>query len=263
MFGITAHDREVFTKNFLRTITFSAKYQENPTCSELADRFVNLFTDVMPVKQVNPGVRFNLDANGIQRDESYQSKQIVLHSSDMRRNLMLSDESCEYVVSGDQYKSSEDMMKIFKKASVFLETCGINKLARLSMRKQNILQFQCVSASDLPVPVNGPVEDVLNNNLLLPYSVVQEINPFIKQSMNTLQLEDNGYILTLRYGFQIQNKEDKKRKATGLLILDLEIYKQDVLVDSIDEELSVFSKELYNAFIWAISKNTLTSLQNG
>lgn len=263
MFGITTHNREVFTRNFLRSINISAKYQEHSTCSELADRFVSLFADVMPVTQVNPAVRFNLNSNGVQRDESYHSKQVTLHSSDMRRSMTLTDDSCEYIVSGDQYKSSEDMKKVFKKAVGYLETCGVNKFARLSMRKQNILQFQCVSGSLDPVPVQGPVEDIFNNKLLLPYSVVNEINPYIKQSMQTLQLEDKGYILTLRYGFQIQKREDDKKKAVGLLILDMDIYKQDVLIDAVEDELSIFNEELYNAFIWAISDNTLNSLKNG
>ena len=78
-----------------------------------------------------------------------------------------------------------------------------------------------------------------------------------------MQLEDSGYQLTLRYGYQIINKDDNGKKADGLIILDLEMSHRNVKIENLESELRIFHTELYNAFIWSLSDNAINILKNG
>lgn len=262
MFGIPTIERQIFTRNFLRSISFSAKYIETSACSELADRLAQMMNDVMPNKQVSDGFRIKFGANGLKEDNLSHPKRLDLRSSDMQRHLTLTDESCDYEVSGTQYKSSDDLRKQYKKAIGYIETCGVKKVVNLSLRKQNILQFECESRDEMPVPVYGPLCDVVSDKLLIPYSTIDNISVHTKQSIQSLQLEEKGYLLTVKYGFQVIERDVTNCKAKGLIIVDLSISKFDVPIDTADDELQIFSSELYNAFIWVISEKTLKILKN-
>lgn len=263
MFGINSTPYEVFAKNFLRSVTFSAFYQETASCTELREQFKKLFSDIMPKAEEANGAKFELNNGTFVQDNRYDAKQLVLRSSDMQKSFTLTNDSCVYDVSGSMYKNSEELNSHIKKASSFLETCGIRDFTNIVLRKQNILQFNIQSNDQRPAPLFGPLTQIISNRLLLSFGSLEDISNYTRQSMQTMQLEDSGYQLTLRYGYQIINKEDNGKKADGLIILDIEMSHRNVKIENLESELHKFHTELYNAFIWSLSDNAIRILKNG
>ncbi len=262
MFGIPPTPREVFSRNFLRSATIVASYKETTTCTTLRDQFKNMFAEDLPdVVEVDP-TRFNIKDGIVTQDETYKAKQVTLRSLDLSNRMTLTDNSCKYEVSGKGYVSSDDFIKQFNKVAIFLQNCGVKKINKLSLQKLNILQFKAESEGGNPIPIYGPLFQVLSNDLNVNYDKLDSIPLHINQSMQTLQLEENGYMLTVKYGFQVQDKAPDLTSATGLVILDLSMSRNNVVVDAVGEELNVFNSELYNAFRWAITDNTLKLLRN-
>lgn len=262
MFGIISQDRTVFKKNFLRSITFNSSYASTPQCTELREQFKNLFSDVMPKTDEMDGTRLLFKDKDVFVQKEENAKQLTLRSNDVQRSMTLTNEACSYVIAGSQYKCSDELRTQYKKALMFLQTCGIKKMQKISLRKQNILQFNIKSAKNESVPSYEPLRKIMSENLLLQYNNINAINPFISQSIQTLQLEDNGYLLTIRYGYRILNKGSENTESNGLVIIDLDISKQEVPIDDVANIFDTFNTEIYNAFIWSLSEDFLNSLKS-
>ena len=260
MFGIDPQIWEVFPNNFLRSVHLRATYSSAPKCSEDRNRFKELFADTMPKVEDASSVKILIGNKGNTIEEDQNEHRLVLHSNDMQQEMAFSNEECSYGILGDGYKGFNEMRKPYQKALFFAQTCGVHVLNSLMLRKINVLQFKAESQTDAFVPIHGALSQVVENNLLLQYDQLSHINPYIKQSMQSLVLEDNGYELLVKYGFETIRRENKSRLANGVVVVDLTISKHRVAMDDIDSELSIFNKELFSAFRWTVTPHAINQI---
>ena len=257
MFGISPQIREIFPSNFLRSVHLRATYSSTPKCSEDRNRFKELFADTMPKVDDASSVKILIGNKGNTIEEDQNEHRLVLHSNDMQQEMVFSNEECSYNISGDGYKGFDGMRKQYQKALVFAQTCGVHVLNSLMLRKVNVLQFKAESKTNAFVPIHGAFSQVVEPDLMLQYDNLSSINPHIKQSIQSLVLEDNGYDLMVKYGFETIRRENESRSVDGVVVIDLTISKRQVAMDSVDRELAIFNDELFSAFRWTITSNAI------
>lgn len=260
MFGISPQTREVFPGNFLRSVHLSATYPSTPKCSEDRNRFKELFADTMPKVEDASSVKIFIGNKGNSIEEDQNEHRLVLHSNDMQQEMAFSNEECVYDISGDGYKGFDEMRKSYQKALVFAQTCGVHVLNSLMLRKVNVLQFKAESQTQYFVPIHGAFSQVVEHDLLLQYDNLSTINPHIKQSFQSLLLEDKGYELLVKYGFETIRRDNESRLVNGIIVVDLTISKRQVIMDNVDRELAIFNDELFSAFRWTVTTQTINQI---
>lgn len=260
MFGISPQNREIFPRNFLRSVHLRATYSSSPKCSEDRNRFKELFADTMPKVEDASSVKILIGNKGNTIEEDQNVHRLVLHSNDMQQEMVFSNEECSYGISGDGYKGFEEMRKQYQKALIFAQTCGVHVLNSLMLRKVNVLQFKAESQSTAFVPIHGATSQLLEPDLLMNYNHLSSINPYIKQSMQSLVLEDNGYELLVKYGFETIRRENESRSVDGIVVVDLTISKRQVAMDDIERELALFNDELFSAFRWTVTSHAINHI---
>lgn len=260
MFGISPQNREIFPRNFLRSVHLRATYSSSPKCSEDRNRFKELFADTMPKVEDASSVKILIGNKGNTIEEDKNVHRLVLHSNDMQQEMVFSNEECSYGISGDGYKGFEEMRKQYQKALIFAQTCGVHVLNSLMLRKVNVLQFKAESQSTAFVPIHGALSQLVESDLLMKYNHLSSINPYIKQSMQSLVLEDNGYELLVKYGFETIRRENESRSVDGIVVVDLTISKRQVAMDDIERELALFNDELFSAFRWTVTSHAINHI---
>lgn len=264
MFGIASQSREIYSHNFIRSVHLRATYPSTSKCSDNRARFKDLFSDVMPKAEDSKAVKIELNSKGSKVEASDNEHRIVLHSDDMQKEMAFSNEDCQYIVSGEDYKSFDEVSKQFKKALFFAQTCGVHTLNTLTVRKINVVQFNGeTTEGNSIVPIHGALKELVGNDLIIAYDVRRSINPYIKQSMQTIVLQDQGYELTIKYGVEALQREKDSKKISGIVVIDLMMKKNQVLVDSLEDELSKFNNEIFSAFRWMLTETAIKLLNNG
>ena len=266
MFGINPQNREVYPHNFIRSVYLRATYTSTQQCSDSRERFVDLFADVMPKVDDTSAVKIELNNKGnkIEADES--AHRLVLHSNDMQKEMSFANDECTYTVSGLDYKDFEEVSKQYQKALFFAQTCGVHTLSSLSLRKVNVVQFKGeITEGDSIVPIHGALSELVGKELLFSYEARKSINPYIKQSMQSIILKDQEYELTIKYGVEALRREDNSKKLSGIVVIDLTMKKNQVAMDSLKDELVKFNNEIFSAFRWTLSDAAIKLLrgQNG
>ena len=214
----------------------------------------------MPKVEDANSVKILIGKNGSTIEENQNEHRLVLHSNDMQQEMVFSNEECSYGISGDGYKSFDGMRKKYQKALVFAQTCGVHMLNSLMLRKVNVLQFKAESQTKDFVPIHSALNQVVEHDLLLQYDHLSSINPHIKQSMQSLVLEDNGYELLVKYGFETIRRENESRSVDGVVVIDLTISKRQVVMDDVERELAIFNDELFSAFRWTITSHAIDQI---
>lgn len=260
MFGISPQNREIFPRNFLRSVNLRATYLPSQKCTEDRSRFKELFADTMPKVEDASSVQILIGDTGNKIEENQNDHRLVLHSNDMQQEMAFSNEECSYAISGDGYKGFEEMCKPYQKALLFAQTCGVHMLNSLMLRKVNILQFKAESQSTDSVPFHGALSQVVEHDLLMQYDNLGSINPYIKRSMQSLMLEDNGYELLVKYGFETIRRKNENRSVNGVVVVDLSISKRQVTMDDVERELALFNEELFSAFRWTVTSDAINQI---
>ncbi|MDE7118654.1 MAG: TIGR04255 family protein [Bacteroidaceae bacterium] len=260
MFGISPQNREVFPNNFLRSVHLRATYSSTPKCSEERNRFKELFAETMPKAEDANSVKIHISRNGNTIEENQDEHRLVLHSNDMQQEMAFSNKECSYGISGDGYKNFDEMRKQYQKALAFAQTCGVHALNSLMLRKVNVLQFEAESQTQNFVPIHGALNRVVEPDLLLQYDHLSSINPHIKQSMQSLVLEDNGYELLIKYGFETIRRKNESRLVEGVVVIDLTVSKRQVVMDDVERELEIFNDELFSAFRWTVTSHAINQI---
>lgn len=266
MFGINPQDREVYPRNFIRSVYLRATYPSTQQCSSNRERFLNLFADIMPKVDDTSAVKIELNNKGNKIETDENAHRLVLHSNDMQKEMTFANEECAYTVSGLDYKDFEDVSKQYQKALFFAQTCGVHTLSSLTLRKVNVVQFKGETAEDNAlVPIHGALSELIGKELLFSYEARKSINPFIKQSMQSIVLKDQDYELTIKYGVEALRRENNNKRLSGVVVIDLMMRKNQVTMDSLKEELTTFNNEIFNAFRWTLSDAAIKLLrgQNG
>lgn len=260
MFGIGPQKREVFPSNFLRSVHLKATYPSTPHCSEECNRFKELFADTMPKVEDANLMKIQIGNGGSTIEEDRSAHRVVLHSNDMQQEMAFSNEECSYTISGNGYKGFDKMCMPYQEALVFAKSCGVHVLNSLVLRKVNVLQFKAESKTEAFVPIHGAISQVVEKNLLFQYDGLIAINQYIKNSMQSLLLEDNGYELLIKYGFETTRRKNESRSVEGVVVVDLTISKRQVVMDDVVRELGIFNDELFSAFRWTVTSQTINNM---
>ena len=264
MFGIPSQSREIYSHNFIRSVNLRATYPSTSKCSDNRARFKDLFSDVMPKVEDSKAVKIELNSKGSKVETSDNEHRIVLHSDDMQKEMAFSNEDCQYIVSGEDYKSFDAVSKQFEKALFFAQTCGVHTLNALTVRKINVVQFNGeTTEGNTIVPIHGALRELVGDELIIDYDLRRSINPYIRQSMQTIVLQDQGYELTIKYGVEALQRENDSKKISGIVVIDLLMKKNQLLVDSLEDELNKFNNEIFSAFRWVLTDTAVKLLNNG
>lgn len=263
MFGIPPQSREIYSSNFIRSVQLKASYASTPQCSEDRERFKDLFSDSFPKIDDATAVRIELNGKGSNVTTHTDDHRLVLRSENLQKEIAFTNDECLFTVSGDNYKSFDEVSKQYKKALFFVQTCGVHTLNFLSLRKVNVVQFSAETNGDSIVPIHGALQQLISNGLLIDYDNRFSINSFLKQSFQTIVLQDTGYELTIKYGVEALRRENSSKKVSGIVVIDLSIKKNQIPVDVLEVELDKFNNEIYSAFRWILSDNAINLLKDG
>lgn len=266
MFGLQNYfPKETFKKNFLRSVSVRAEYAENSKITAAREQFKNLYADVMPRVEDMPSTHINFTNDNVTICNENEDHKLSLRSEDLKREITLTNNFCNYLIlGGDTYVNSEELDLHFGKAAVFLNSCGITDIKMLTAKKVNMVHFASSSngkVKKVNIPRFAPLQQLISPEFLSQLDTIHSINPFIKQNINTLILQDSGYVLTLKYGIDI-TEVNENGTIHGDIIIDIMIQKQGVKVDNVQAELKVFHQELYNAFRWVLSDYTIKTLNS-
>lgn len=268
MFGIDNYDKFVFNHNFLRNIIFKVHYKENKSCSAQRQKFIDAFKENYPIHTDGISQEISLTMGTQQTNQAISIKdngdahQVIMRSTDAQREFVLTNDFLQYKENGKTYKSSTDFNSQIKKALGFLKFSDTNECKSLTLRKINIIDFTSDSANEIEVQTYEALSQLLAPHLLCQYNGFLSCNKFIKQNIYNLQLEENGYTLTIKYGYIIAEINPTITSAKGQIIIDLFLEKSNITaIDSLDEEIEKCHQELYNAFRWSISDRMLEILK--
>ena len=269
MFGIQNYDKSIFKHNFLRDIVFKVYYKENTLCSSRRNDFVEIFKDDYPIitDGISQEIAFTLDRQ--QREEqsisiknNSDAHQIIMRSPSNQKEFVLNNESLQYKESGREYISSQNFNSKIRMAVPFLQEVGVVECRAFSIRKINIIDFLSKNTeNNKEVATYEPLRELIAPYLLCSYDNFKSANKYIKQNVYTIQLEERDYLLVIKYGYVISEKNSSTSNIKGQVIIDLSIMKKGSFpIDGMIEELRKCHCELYNAFRWSISQKLLTMI---
>ena len=272
MFGIPEIEKTIFQNNFINRVVVAGAYNTNRSCTMLRQSLKDRYAEILPLQSDNPQqqYRINIDVKtnqtSVDANVSDQDHQVTLRSKNMQKELMMTNSNFHYQENGTNYGTSSAFDKAVQPVLSYLEEAGVTQLNVIKLQKINVIGYEIGKqrATESSVPVWQPASNLINERLTPQYEAMLGTATSIKQHMNNIQFVDGGYLLTIKYGFNVIEKKEDGSMAKGQVILDLQIEKKSpVTVCDVAEELTLMHKELYNAFLWSISAEFIKLLNLG
>lgn len=66
--------------------------------------------------------------------------------------------------------------------------------------------------------------------------------------------------LLIKYGFETTRRKNESRSVEGVVVVDLTISKRQVAMDDVVRELGIFNDELFSAFRWTVTSQTINNM---
>ena len=268
MFGIPALEKTTFRNDFINNVIVRGNFNNNRSCAEHRQALKNRYADLLPIQSDTPQQQYNINVDvktnqtSVNANVDENERQVILRSRNMQRELILTNNEFQYQESGPAYGTSVTFNNAVSPTLDFLEEVGVATLNKLRLRKVNVVGFE-LNASDPTQPVNPwqPAADLINERLTAQYQAMMGAASFIRQHFNTLQFEEGDYFLSIKYGFNVLEKNIEGSRANGQVIIDLEITRNSAItVTEALNELHLMHQELYNAFNWSISDSFVSLL---
>lgn len=271
MFGIPILEKKTFPNNFLNSVVAAGSYNNNRSCAEQREQLKARYKDSLPTQSDVPQQQYRIDLDmrtkqtSVRADVNENERQVTLRSPNMQKELALTNSQFHYKESGMAYGTAVTFNDAVRPALDYLGEVGVGQLNTMQLRKVNAVGFEMKSPREnLPVAAWLTAQNLINARLATSYASMPDVSSYIKQDIKTMQLEDSGYALTIKYGFVIQEMEADKSVAKGQVIVDLEIKRQTAIgLADVMAELEMMHKELYNVFCWSISDEFVRLLNKG
>lgn len=267
MFGIPFKEEVVYNRNFLNNVIFDATFAVNRKCSANRDDIANEFAAELPIRTdgVSQEIQFSFNAktksNSITTRQDEDNRTLILRAKDGQKQLDLTNISMKYQETGAKYKDQKDFDAKVGKGLKFLSQIDVKEFTKISLRKVNIVNFNTSSNGYVETIGYNAVQDLISPKLLCSFESLVDSIPFMKQHMSTIQFEDADNQLIIRYGTIIDSKQENGRSVKGKVIIDFQLSKMSrVSIQEVDQLLSDYHQELYNAFNWCITEHMLQIL---
>lgn len=263
MFGFKKIDRsniDEFKKNYLRSVVVQVRFDNSFKLDDRIDTFKETFKDEFPrfkeQSKHSLNVTIGEDETPIIEPSKKVSNGFNLRSESGNKLLSCNTDAVTLNIAGVEYKNFEQLKDFLNKLQNLLESCGLDSLSRVSIRKINIIDFN--------IPENEEVtpyqlmEFILNNNLVGKSEAIPSSSS-IEQSIQSLTLQKKSYRLILRYGMIVHSPKNKK----GQVLIDIDcINNNSVAVRNIKSEFESINSEIFNIFNWCLSEEAYKQLLN-
>lgn len=270
MFGIAQYEKCVFSNNFLKNIILKLNYRENKTCTSNRSQFIETFKYDFPIITDGVAQEIALTMGAQQNGQTISIKnnsdahRIIMRSKNSQNEFALTNDFLQYKETGNSYKSSQNFDLQIIKALDFLKKSNTTECKNLSLRKVNFIDFATNNSEGQEIFTYEPLRELLAPQILCIYEAFASCNKYIKQNIYSLQLEESDYILNVKYGYIVSEKNLALSNVKGQIVIDLSLEKRSVSsFDSLNEDLQKCHQELYNAFRWCISDKMLEILKQG
>lgn len=272
MFGIPDIEKKTFRNDFINRVVVAGAYSSNRSCTANRQSLKDRYADTLPMQNDSPQQQYQINFDvrtkqtSVNANVDEQDHQIVLRSKNMQKELALMNNSFRYHEIGDSYGTSATFDSAVQPAIAYLKEVGVEQLNMMKLQKVNVIGYEMGKQEGVagPVPFWQPAANLINARLVPQYEAMTGVAANMRQHVSNLQLTDGAYVLTIKYGFRLMEKRQDGSMAKGQVIVDLEIErKTSVDIDAVADELTLMHKELYNAFLWSISDNYVSLLDQG
>lgn len=261
MFGFKKIDRSVigrFKKNYLRSVIIQIGFKSNEQVTTKHELFKETFKADFPrfSEQKTHGLRvtFGNDQTPIVQPTTNLNNGFDLRSENGNKQLSCNHDSITLQIAGSEYVNFEQFHDVISKIQKTLAQCTISEVARVAIRKINIIDFNIPDDAD--ITAYQLMEYILNKDLVGSSTAFPNSNS-INQNIQILSLAEGHNKLNLKYGFLTESEHNKK----GQVLIDIDCIKLDDLpTDTINEELSNINDEVFNIFHWTLSQEAFDEL---
>lgn len=262
MFGFPKIDREnksSFKKNYLKSIIFQIRYDENENLIKNKASIVEIYKNNFPRFQdsISQGFEISISQNQtpilqpiVEKDTAFE-----LRSTDGQKVISFTKDTATYTIAGRSYSTFENVISELELIQNTLRDNGVSSINRLAIRKVNVLDFEIPEGDVVsPMQIMGMV---LNENLIsnIDYFPGRD---FILQNIHNLVYKKNEEFLNLRYGFVVQANDSRN----GQIIIDVDRFStEEKKLDSLISEFTNINNEIFNIFIWSFNEETIKQLK--
>lgn len=272
MFGIPEREKVTFHNDFINRVVVAGAYNNNRSCTAQRQALKERYADMLPMQSDSPQqqYRINIDVKtnqtSVDTNVDDQDHQVTLRSKNMQKELSLMNNSFRYQEIGNGYGTSVTFNNAVQPAIGYLQQAGVERLNMMKLQKVNVIGYEMRRPATAagPIPAWQPASNLINPRLVPQYEAMLGAATSIKQQINNIQFVDGQYVLTIKYGYNIIEKNQDGSALKGQVIVDLEIErKAPVAIDAVGDELALMHQELFNAFLWSISENYVNLLNQG
>lgn len=258
MFGFPKANRaEIgsFHRNFLRSVIFQVKFEDNSNILEKREDISKLFSDLLPRKhdRFEHGVQisFKGDQTPILNPITEKDTGFELRSIDGQKVLSIVSDNLTYTVGGKIYVDFETFKSELTLIKEVLKLGKITNVNRIAVRKLNIIEFEIPEENKAaPMELLG---SVLNPELFNVSSLPESSLGNIKQNISTINYVKDDYRLNLRYGLVVSPSDEKN----GHILLDIDLFNlSNVEAGNIFNVTETINSEIFNVFNWALSEES-------
>lgn len=261
MFGFNKIDRskiQEFNKNYLRNVVLQVKFDKKKELHKKIEVFKDVFEKDFPRYKELKGHELNVtigkDQTPVVQPSSTVENGFELRSESGNKSLNCSLDAVTLNIAGAEYLNFEQLKPFISKLQELLEKCELGNLARISIRKINIIDFSIPERESItPYEL---MEYILNKDLVGRNSAMPNASS-IKQSIQNLSLAEEDYLLNLKYGMLLHNWKDQ----SGQIIVDIDCIKNNAIsIDDLPTQFELINDEIFNIFNWSLSEEALKEL---
>ncbi|MEX2593721.1 MAG: TIGR04255 family protein [Anditalea sp.] len=258
MFGFNNIDHKSFNRNFLKSVTFQIKYDNNSSIETNKERIIEIFKSEYPRRriQTNGGIEIKFDNTKTPIVQHVkEEKGVELRSEDGQKILNIIENSFSLTITGKAYKNYDGLKNDLSLLNKFLDSFQIKQINRIAIRKLNIIEFR---PEDNPISI---LSYLMNQNLLANLSYFPNSN-LINQNIQSINYKSGNFYMNLKYGLNMLPSQ-KPDNNSGQVIIDIDLFNLESNPTSEIFKISdVINSEIYNVFNWVISQNTINLLNN-
>ena len=262
MLGFPEADRsqiDRFTSNYLKTVIFQVRYNNNKKAVEKKEEYVSLFKEIFPrvseKKESGFQISMSKDQTPILQPIPSTANGMELRSEDGQKVLTVLDDGLTFTINGSIYKNFSHVRTDLDMLIRVLGILEIESVNRVAIRKINILDYE------IP-PDMTEMNPVSVMQLLLNPGLVSNLNYFpnqekVSKSIHNVVYKNDQTTLNLRYGVTQTNTLEKK----GQIIVDIDLFEaKDLTINNIIDKFNSINVEIFNIFNWSMKADTLQEL---
>jgi uncharacterized protein (TIGR04255 family) len=263
MFGFPKADhsiKEIFTRNFLRTVVIQFKFDENNLLCDNKNRILTEFAEKYPRMHDNVSNNYEIQ---LQHEtpiiNTTRGKGFFLKSNDGNKTISFTSNSIDININGLGYKNFAEIQNFeIDKIKKLLISLDILIVKRIAIRKINIIGIKIAENTSL----TQISKDLLNERI--SYSLdTYPMEEFIQQNINSVSYINDKDGLNLKSGLTLQPNSTNVKLGLGHIICDIDRYNsEDTNSDNLSAVFRKLNEEIFDIFIWFLNDKSIKILNN-